>query len=185
MRTNVGGLDSRGFALLEVLITAGLVVGIAAGASQIVAIAIRASHGARVHTMSTLLAAEKMEQLRSLAWTHTTTSSPAISISSSDVTTDLSSVPASDAGPGLLPSPGGTLQRNVPSYVDYLDGEGRWLGSGAALPGSAVYVRRWGVQPLASDPENILVFQVLVTPRPAGGIVSPDASHLISIEARK
>lgn len=185
MRTTVGGLDTRGFALLEVLITAGLLVGIAAGASQIVAIAIRASHGARVRTMSTLLAAEKMEQLRSLAWTHTTTSSPAISISFSDVTTDLSSDPASDAGPGLLPSPDGTLQGNVPAYVDYLDGEGRWLGSGTAPPGSAVYIRRWAVQPLASDPENILVFQVVVTARSASGIVSADAAHLAGIEARK
>ena len=185
MRTNVGGLDSRGFALLEVLITAGLVVGIAAGASQIVAIAIRASHGARVRTMSTLLAAEKMEQLRSLAWTHTTTSSPAISISSSDVTTDLSSDPANDAGPGLLTSPAGTLQANVPSYVDYLDGDGRWLGRGAAPPTSAVYIRRWAVQPLASDPDNILVFHVVVTTRATNGAVSPDAAMLASIEARK
>ena len=97
MRPTVGSRDSRGFALLEVLITAGFVVAIAAGASQIVAIAIRASHGARVRTMSTLLAAGKMEQLRSLAWTHTTTSSPAISISSSDVSTDLSSDPAASS----------------------------------------------------------------------------------------
>ena len=185
MRTTVGSQDSRGFALLEVLITAGIVVAIAAGASQIVAIAIRAGHAARVRTMSTFLAAEKMEQLRSLAWTHTTTSSPAISISSSDVTTDLSSDPANDAGPGLLPSPVGTLLGNVPSYVDYLDGEGRWLGRGASPPASAVYVRRWAVQPLASDSENILVFHVVVTTRATGGAVSPDAAHLVSIEARK
>jgi len=185
VRAAVGSRDSRGFALLEVLITAGIVITIAAGASQIVAIAIRASHGARVRTMSTLLAAGKMEQLRSLAWTHTTTSSPAISISSSDVTTDLSSDPATDAGPGLLPSPADTLQSNVPPYVDYLDGDGRWLGCGAAPPGATVYIRRWTVRPLASDPENILVFQVVVTTRAAGGAVSPDAARLVGIEARK
>lgn len=185
MRAIVGSRDSRGFALLEVLITAGIVITIAAGASQIVAIAIRVSHGARVRTMSTLLAAQKMEQLRSLAWTHTTTTSPAISISSSDVTTDLSTDPASDAGPGLLPSPADALQSNVESYVDYLDGNGRWLGRGAAPPDSAVYIRRWAVQPLASDPENILVFQVIVTTRAAGGVVSPDAARLVSIGARK
>ena len=132
-----------------------------------------------------MLAAEKMEQLRSLAWTHITTSSPAISMSSSDVSTDLSSDPATDAGPGLLPSPGGTLHANVPYYVDYLDGEGHWLGCGASPPGSAVYVRRWAVQPLASDPENVLVFQVVVTTRAAVGVMSPDAARLVSIEARK
>lgn len=180
MRTVVGSPDSRGFALLEVLITAGIVVAIAAGASQIVAIAIRASHGARVRTMATMLAAGKMEQLRSLTWTHTTTGSPAVSMSSSDVSADLSSEPATDEGPGLLPSPGGTLDANVPYYVDYLDGEGHWIG-----PDSAVYVRRWAVEPMASDPENILVFQVVVTTRATGGAMSPDAARLVSIEARK
>jgi type II secretory pathway pseudopilin PulG len=185
MRAIVDNRDSRGFALLEVLITAGIVITIAAGASQIVAIAIRVSHGARARTMSTLLAAEKMEQLRSLAWTYTTTRSPAISISSSDVTTDLSTDPASDAGPGLLPSPAGTLQSNVQFHVDYLDGNGCWLGRGTAPPGSAVYIRRWAVQPLPSDPENILVFQVVVTTREAGGAVSADAARLATIEARK
>jgi hypothetical protein len=185
MRTAVSGSDSRGFALLEVLITAGIVVTMAAGASHIVATAIRVSHGARVRTMATILATEKMEQLRSLAWTHTTTSSPAISMSSSDVTTDSSSDPATDDGPGLLPSPAGTLDANVAYYVDYLDGEGHWLGRGASPPRPAVYIRRWAVRPLASDPENILVFQVLVTPRATAGAVSPDAAHLVSIEARK
>ena len=185
MRTVVGSPDSRGFALLEVLITAGIVVAIAAGASQIVAIAIRASHEAHVRTMTTMLAAGKMEQLRSLTWTHTATGSPAISMSTSDVSTDLSSEPATDEGPGLLPSPGGTLDANVPYYVDYLDGEGHWLGRGAPPPESAVYVRRWAVEPLASDPENILVFQVIVTTRARGGAMSPDAARLVSIEARK
>jgi hypothetical protein len=41
------------------------------------------------------------------------------------------------------------------------------------------------VQPLASDPENILVFRVVVMTRAPGGVVSPDAAHLASIEARK
>jgi type II secretory pathway pseudopilin PulG len=188
MRTASGSPDPRGFALLEVLITAGIVVAVAAGASQIVAIAIRAGHAARVRTMATMLAAQKMEQLRSLAWTHITAGSPpasVFSLSSSDATTDLSSDPATDAGPGLLPSPGGTLGANVPYYVDYLDGDGRWLGRGASPPGSAAYVRRWAVQPLAADPDNILVFHVLVTTRGAPGAVSSDAARLVTIEARK
>jgi type II secretory pathway pseudopilin PulG len=185
MRAVIGSPDSRGFALLEVLITAGIVVAIAAGASQIVAIAIRASYEARVRTMATMLAAAKMEQLRSLTWTHTTTGSPAISVSLSDVSTDLSSDPATDEGPGLLPSPGGTLDTSVPYYVDYLDGEGHWLGRETAPPDSAVYVRRWAVEPLASDPENILVFHVVVTTRATGGAISTDAARLVTIEARK
>ena len=185
MRTAVRSLDSAGFALLEVLITAGLVVAVAAGASHILAMAVRATHGARVRTMASMLAAEKIEQLRSLAWTHITTSSPAISISSSDVTTDLSNDPATDSGPGLLPSPPGTLDANVAYFVDYLDGAGRWMGGGGSPPPSAVYIRRWAVRPLASDLENIIVFQVVVTTRVPVGVTSPDAAHLVSIQARK
>jgi type II secretory pathway pseudopilin PulG len=185
VRTAVRSLNSAGFALLEVMITAGLVVAVAAGASHVLAIAVRASHGARLRTMASMLAAEKIEQLRSLAWTHITTSSPAISISSSDVTTDLSSDPATDFGPGLLPSPPSTLDANVAGYVDYLDGDGRWTSGSGSPPPSAVYIRRWAVQPLASDPENILVFQVVVTTRVPGGGISPDAARLVSIVARK
>ena len=185
MRTPVRRLNSAGFALLEVLITAGLVVAVAAGASHILAIAVRANHSARVRTMASMLAAEKIEQLRSLAWSHVTTTSPAISLSSSDFTTDLSTDPATDAGPGLLPSPPGTLEANVAYYVDYVDGAGRWVGGGGSPPPSAVYIRRWAVRPIASDPEDILVFQVVVTTRAPGGVISPDAAHLVSIEARK
>ena len=185
MRASFRRFDSAGFALLEVLITAGLVVAVAAGASHILAIAVRASHSTRVRTMTSMLAAEKIEQLRSLTWSHVTTSAPAISISSSDFTTDLSNDPATDSGPGLLPSPPGTLEANVAGYVDYVDGAGRWVGAGGSPPSSVVYIRRWAVRPLASDPENILVFHVIVTTRAPGGVVSPDAVHLASIEARK
>lgn len=184
MRTTVDPPASAGFALLEVLITAVLVVSVAASASHVIAITVRASHGARVRTMTTLLAAEKMEQLRSLAWTHVTTSVPAISMSSSDVTTDLSRDPATDSGPGLLPSPAGTLDANIADYFDYLDAGGRWAGRDESPPPSSVYIRRWAVEPLASDPENILVFRIIVAPRD-GGMASSDAARLVSIEARK
>ena len=185
MRSPIRRVDDAGFALLEVLITAGLVIAVAAGASHILAIAVRASHSARVRSMASMLAAEKIEQLRSLAWSHVTTRDPAISISFSDFTTDLSNDPATDSGPGLLPSPPGTLEANVAGYADYLDGAGRRVGAGGSLPATAVYVRRWAVRPLASDPENILVFQVVVATRAPAGVNSPDSVRLVGIEARK
>jgi hypothetical protein len=185
VRSPIRRVDGAGLALLEVLITAGLVIAVAAGASHIVAIAVRASHSARVRTIASMLAAEKIEQLRSLAWSHVTTSGPAISISFSDFTTDLSNDPATDSGPGLLPSPPGTLEANVAGYVDYLDGAGRRVGAGASPPATAVYIRRWAVRPLASDPENMLVFQVVVATRAPAGVRSPDSVRLVGIEARK
>lgn len=185
MRRMARCFDTAGFALLEVVVTAALVVTIAAGASHILSIAVRASHDARVRTMAAILAAEKLEQLRSLAYTHSTTVSPAISISSSDVTTDLSTDPATDAGPGLLPSPPETLDRDTAYYVDYLDGTGRIASGGGSPPAAAAFVRRWAVRPLDSDPDNVLVLSVVVRTRAPGGSVSQDAARLVTIVARK
>jgi hypothetical protein len=48
--------------------------------------------------------------------------------------------------------------------VDFLDGGGNWVGTGSRPPASAVYIRRWSIQPLPTNPNNTLVIQVLVTP---------------------
>jgi prepilin-type N-terminal cleavage/methylation domain-containing protein len=172
-----------GFSLVEVMIAAGLLASLAAGIAQVFGLAVRASHAARVRTVSTILAAQKMEQLRSLEWT----CGPG-GEALSDTSTDLSSDPSSDAGPGLAPSPSGTLEANVPFYVDYLDAAGRWVGGGPSPPAAAVYVRRWAVQPLPGDPENMLALHVLVIARApvagAGGATA-DAARLVSIRARR
>jgi len=177
--------NTRGFALLEVLIASALIAAIAAGATVLVSMAVRASRQSRVRTIAALLASEKMEQLRSLTWTHVTTPAPAISMSCSDLTTDLSNSPATDDGPGLLTSPAGTLTANVVGYVYYLDGNGRWIGHGPSAPAPAVYIRRWAVRPLAADPENILVLEVVAGARGTSGALLSDAVRLVSIEARK
>jgi len=174
-----------GFALLEVVIASSIAATLAAGSCVVLAMAIHASHQARNRTVATMQAAQKMEQLRSLAWTHTATSAPAISMSSSDVTTDLSNDPATDDGPGLLTSPPGTLTSNVDGYVDYLDATGRCIGRGTSIPAAAVYIRRWAVQPHASDPGNVLVFEVVVGTRRSNQSLLADVIHLISLEARK
>lgn len=183
-RQGAHGLDGdAGFSLVEVMIAAGLLASLAAGVTQVLGLAVRASHAARVRTLSTILAAQKMEQLRSLTWT-CAPGGDALS----DTSTDLSSDPSSDTGPGLRPSPSGTLEANVPFYVDYLDAAGRWVGRGPSPPAAAAYVRRWAVQPLASDPENVLALHVLVTARAslagAGGAPA-DATRLVSIRARR
>jgi hypothetical protein len=46
--------------------------------------------------------------------------------------------------------------------VDYLDAYGAWVGTGSSPPAGALYVRRWSVEPLPTNPNNTLVFQVLV-----------------------
>jgi len=178
-------LNARGFALLEVLIASGVIATIAAGSSLLLSMAIRASRQSRVQTVATVLAAEKLEQLRSLTWTHVTTVAPAISMSVSDLTTDSSNDPATDDGRGLLASPGGTLSGNVVGYVDYLDGDGRWTGHGPSPPPAAVYIRRWAIRPLGSDPDNTLVLEVVVGTRGTSGVVLSNMVRLLTIEARQ
>jgi hypothetical protein len=168
-----------GFGLLEVMMAAGLLVTVAVGASQVIAAATRVTFSARVRTMGTVLAAQKMEQLRSLAFGHALAGTPPVSIPSGDTSTDLATEPPTDAGPGLQPSPAGSLAANTPFYVDYLDASGKWAGTGSSIPQGAVYTRRWAVQPLPADPENVLVLQVLVTT--AWG----DGSRFVTLKARR
>jgi prepilin-type N-terminal cleavage/methylation domain-containing protein len=142
-----------GFSLLEVVIAAALLACLAAGVSEVFALAVRESQMARVQTLATLLAAQKMEQLRSLTWGYGTGGALL-----SDESTDLSADPPVESGPGLRPSPAATLDADVPFYVDYLDSAGARVRS----RGAAAYTRRWAVRPLPGDPDNVLILQVRV-----------------------
>jgi hypothetical protein len=82
----------------------------------------------------------------------------------SDTTTNLSTEPPSSNGSGLNPSPSDSLTQNQTGFVDYLDENGQHVGTGTNIPGEAVYVRRWSIQPLPTNPNNTLILQVLVSP---------------------
>jgi type II secretory pathway pseudopilin PulG len=185
MRLIFGQRSVSGFALLEVVTASAMVATIVVSAAVVLEKAIQTTHRSRMRTMATIAAAEKMEQLRSLKWSHIVTAGPAISMSDSDVTTNISNHPNTDDGRGLLTAPPGSLTANVGGYVDYLDGDGRWIGSGASPPSAAVYVRRWAIRPLLSDPDNMLVFEVTVGERgPTAGVL-PNSVRLVTMEARK
>lgn len=184
---------TAGFTLLEVLIATALLATVSAGVAHLFAVAATAGRAAREQTSATILAAAKMEQLRSLAWGYEPAVPGLPAILRSDYTANLSVEPATDDGPGLRPSPPGTLARSVPPYVDYLDALGRWCGNGSDSPPSAVFIRRWAVQPLAADPGRTIVLQVLVTTtaqdrsRPAGSwrTRSGQEALLVSVRTRK
>jgi type II secretory pathway pseudopilin PulG len=165
-----GVCGEAGFSLVEVVLVAGMVACLAAGVAQVFGMSARANHVARVQTLAAVLAAQKMEQLRSLTWAHAPGGEPV-----SDVSTDLAADPPSGGGTGLRPSPAGSLEIDVPSYVDYLG------AGGATVPSrdAAAYVRRWSVAALASDPDNLLVLQVRVV-TVAGG-----DTRLVSLKARR
>lgn len=144
--------------LVEVLIALGLLTVIVLSLAQVERYTARAASAARYLTLATELAADKVDQLRSLTW-----SVDAAGAAVSDLQTDLTSNPERPAGgTGLQPSPGGALDRDVAGYAEYLDAAGRSLGGAPAAPAGSAFVRRWSIAPLAASPSMALVLQVRV-----------------------
>jgi type II secretory pathway pseudopilin PulG len=153
--------NSGGFSLVEVLISMGLLTAVSLGVAQMFAISTKANRVSREHTSTTALAEQKMEQLRGLTWGFDLAG---LGLPLSDTSTNLSVYPPTQSGGGLNPSPSDSLEQNTSGFVDYLDANGTWVGTGTTRPASAVYIRRWAIQPLPTNPNNTLVLQVLVTP---------------------
>lgn len=175
--------STAGFTILEVVVALVLLAGALSGVAGLLTVSFRATRQARVQTSTTLLAAQKLEQLRSLTW-----ASDAGGLPQSDLETDLCVDPPGAGGLGLQPSPGNALTENVSGYVDYLGRRGEWVGTGVVPPSEAVYARRWSIEPLAEDPADTLVLQVLVT---AASWSGPSAARLpgdaavVSVVTRK
>jgi prepilin-type N-terminal cleavage/methylation domain-containing protein len=166
-------VEAAGFTLIEVLVASVLFTTLSLGIAQLFAVANAAGVAARHQTSATILAAAKMEQLRALVWSWEAGPPGTPPLPRSDLTTNLSTDPDGDDGRGLRESPMGTLERNVPPYVDYLDAAGRWVGNGATPPADAVFVRRWAVRGLPADPDRTLILQVLVTTTRQAGARRP------------
>jgi type II secretory pathway pseudopilin PulG len=187
--------DETGFSLVEVIVaTLVLSVGLIAVA-QLFAISTKGNSSARVNTFTVLLAEQKMEQLKSLTWGFDTVGLPV-----SDFTTDTTNVgtlagctaSGTGTGTGLSPSPSGTLSKDTDGWVDYLDGYGCDLGGGGVAPQGTMYIRRWSVEPLPTNPNNTLILQVLVTrstnrgAADAGNVARlPEEARLMSVKTRK
>ncbi len=156
----------EGFGLAEALVASGLLVTLSVGLAHLTAMTSRAIERAAGESTGLLLAVQKMEQLRSLAWTHDggRAWSAAGAGVVSDVTTNLTTDPPTPNGRGLRLSPADALARNTPGYVDYLDHAGQWVGTGARPPAGTVFVRRWSVSGVATARGDLLVLQVLVMP---------------------
>ena len=150
--------SERGTTLVETMVAVVILAVGLVGVAQMFVYSTNTNREARRVTMTSILAQQKIEQLRALTWGFDDFGL-AISDYSSNVTV---TPPTSTGGLGLQPSPAGTLTTSTAGYVDYLDAYGAWLGTGAAPPSGAVYVRRWSVEPLPTNPNNTLVFQVLV-----------------------
>lgn len=153
--------SSSGFSLVEVVISMGLLTAVSLGVAQLFAVSTLANRVARGQTSTTAMAEQKMEQIRSLTWGFDL---EGLGLPLTDNTTNLAVYPHTAGGGGLNPSPADALEQNTAGFVDFLDPTGAWVGTGQTPPATAMYVRRWAIQPLPTNPNNTIVIQVLVSP---------------------
>lgn len=153
--------NSRGFSLAEVMIAMGILTAVSLGVAQLFAVSSRANLVARGQTSTTAMAEQKMEQLRSLTWGFDL---EGLGLPVTDTSSNVAVYPQTQTGSGLNPSPARSLIENTSGFVDYLDATGRWVGTGSTPPPTAVYIRRWSIEPLPTNPNNTIILQVLVTP---------------------
>jgi len=155
-------LSDRGFSLLEVLIATAIAITAAGALAQLAVVGSSAVAVARSATLASVLAHEKIEQLRSLAWAY-----------------DPNGDPVSDAA--LVAPTVDSLTSNIAGYCDFIDGRGNWLASGPAPPPGATYVRRWRFAPLSTSPNQTIVVEVAVylPPRRA------PLAHLVDVRTRR
>jgi len=185
---NLSRKSEAGFSIVEVLVATGLLASALVALAQLFAIATTANAAARNSTITMMLAEQKIEQLRALQYTFDRAALPV-----QDIQTDLAVYPpAATGGKGLSPHTENTLQANTDGYVDYLDHYGRTLGGGTVVPDGTAFIRRWSVEPLPTNPNNVIILQVLVTrerDRGTGdaGSVSRGANEarLMTIKSRK
>lgn len=154
--------SERGFSLAEVAIATGVLTVVSLGVAQMFALSTEKNLAAKHQVSTTTMATQKMEQLRGLTFSYDATG---LGLPVTDTSTNLALCTPDTTGRGLNPSPSGVLDTNTSGFVDFLDARGACVdaGGGTTAPSGAVYVRRWAIQPLPTNPNNTLVLSVLVT----------------------
>lgn len=182
--------SEAGFSLLEVLVATALLATAVVTLGQLFAVSTRANLGARNTSYASILAEQKVEELRALTWGFDSQGLPL-----TDTTTNTTVSPeTATGGKGLSPSPPTALQENTTGYVDFIDQFGKKVGSGGTTaPDAAIFTRRWSIEPLPTNPNNTLIIQVLVTPKRNRGSAAdegavarlPEEARLITVKTRK
>jgi len=180
--------NASGFSLMEVMIATTILAGALVTLAQMFAMSTKSNLGSRNSTYAAVLAQQKIEELRSLSWGFDSQGLPI-----SDFTTDTTVTPEQPiGGTGLSPSSDTSLGQNTTGYVDYIDAWGNKLGTGLQPPDDAIYIRRWSISPLPTNPNNTLVIQVLVTRTKNRGDADkgavkrlPEEARMITVKTRK
>jgi hypothetical protein len=152
--------SGHGFSIVEAAAAIAIMTGGIVALAQLLAIATTNNRLARNTSVTTLLAEQKMEELRAASWDT------------------------------VSPSPGDSLDADRAGFVDYVDEHGAVLTSGGSPPSGTVYVRRWSIAPLPVDPGRTCVLQVLVTPslvRRGGALAArmPGDARLVTLRTRR
>jgi type II secretory pathway pseudopilin PulG len=177
-----------GFSLVETLVATTMLALALTALAELLVISVKNNAVAKNGTFTSVLATQKMEQLRSLTYGFDLLGLPI-----SDTTTDTAVSPETPTGgKGLAPSSTNTLRASTDGYVDYLDPYGQSLGGGTVIPDNTAYIRRWMIEPMPTNPNNTIVIQVLVTRRrdrgtaDAGSVArAPEEARLITVKTRK
>jgi type II secretory pathway pseudopilin PulG len=180
--------NEAGFSLVEVRVATALLATALVSLAQLFAVSTRTNLGSRNTTYATVLAQQKVEELRALAWGFDSQGLPV-----TDTTSNTAVSPETPVGgTGLSPSPQTSLQENTGGWVDYVDQFGNKLGGGPNPPANAIYTRRWSVEPLPTNPNNTVIIQVLVTRNRDRGAANqgsvarlPEEARLVTAKTRK
>lgn len=188
-RRDFSAEGEAGFSLVEVIVATVLLAMSLVSLAQLFGISTQTNVTSRSTTYASVLAEQKLEELRGLTYGFDQSGLP---LTDSTTNTAVAGEPPS-GGTGLEPSPTTALQENTPGYVDYIDQWGNKVGTGGQTPPSdALYTRRWSITPLPTNPNNTLILQVLVTRHnnrgdADKGIVArlPDEARVITVKTRK
>jgi type II secretory pathway pseudopilin PulG len=194
MRSGQRNFES-GFSLIEAVVATSILSVAVVSLADLLAMATRTNVASRKTTRAVILAEQKMEQLKALAWSLDDSGMPV-----SDMASNLAAFPATGlcaematgAAVGLAPSPPRSLAENIDGYVDYVDAQGCGLGGGAVPPPGSTHLRRWSIGTSGLG-GNTLVLQVLVTDRgirtaaaeDGTGRRMPDEAMLVGVKARR
>lgn len=151
-----------GATLVEVLVAGSLFSAGVLAVAQLLVLATADNITAAQDSVATILAAQKLEELRAPA--------------SPDV---------------LDAAPAGTLDASVPGFVDHVGADGRVVGTAPVAPDTAVFTRRWSVEPLGTGGGAVVLVRVIAMParrgsdsRAAWGGRLPGAARVASVVAR-
>lgn len=181
--------SQSGFSIIETIFATGILATAVVALAQMFVISVKNNQNSRTGSYAVTLAQQKMEQLRGLTYGFDT-----IGLPLTDTTTNTAAaVEVPTGGTGLTPSPANTMNANTNGYVDYIDQFGKSLGGGQTAPLYTVYIRRWSIDPLPTNPNNTLVIQVMVTRETNRGLADQagstdrlkDEARIMSIKTRK